>query len=181
MTTLYDRKPTVDQPSHNVMTASSAMQYVDGTPASPALTEYFDPMNATAPGAASPPVDGNNARSHANDPHRHRHHPEISVQEPTPIYEQQDPSFPTARQYVIADPKQYPGEAGATSSRRSTTSTRSAASRRVALANNNNNNNQIVYPGEDDDDVVLGQGRADVNRSGTWARGAGTSGIREDG
>lgn len=79
--------------------------------------------------------------------------PNISIHEPTPIYER-SPAFPKAHPYGKPDRTTSPAPG-------------STNSKRVSIA---------------DDNVVLGQGSgADVKRSGTWARGAGTSGLREDG
>jgi hypothetical protein len=102
---------------------------VNGASLSPAATEYHDPMNAS------------------------EDQPNISVHEPTPVYEK-NPAFPKAHPYGKPDRATSPAPG-------------STNSKRVSIA---------------DDNIVLGQGLGgDVKRSGTWARGAGTSGLREDG
>jgi hypothetical protein len=79
--------------------------------------------------------------------------PNISIHEPTPVYEK-NPAFPKAHPYGKPDRATSPTPG-------------SINSKRVSIA---------------EDNVVLGQGQGgDVKRSGTWARGAGTSGLREDG
>lgn len=79
--------------------------------------------------------------------------PPVSIHDPTPVYEKY-PEHPEAQPHSQPDRTASPAPA-------------SAHSKRVSIA---------------DDSVILSQGSgADVKRSGTWARGAGTSGSREDG
>ncbi|KIM27527.1 hypothetical protein M408DRAFT_24459 [Serendipita vermifera MAFF 305830] len=111
---------------------STTLQYVNGAPLSPAATEYHDPLNAN------------------------EDQPQVTVHEPTPVYEK-NPAFPNPQPY-----RQPVDRSQATSPAPGSTN-----SKRVSIV---------------DENVVLGQGeRVGVNRSGTWARGAGTSGINEDG
>lgn len=78
--------------------------------------------------------------------------PHIAVHEPTPIYEK-NPTFPAAQPYKHASGTTSPAPP-------------STNSKRVSIL---------------DENTVLGQGSgADVKRSGTWARGAGTSGVNEE-
>ena len=81
--------------------------------------------------------------------------PHIAVHEPTPVYEKH-PAFPNAHPYKkSSDP-----------SRTTSPAPGSTNSKRVSIA---------------DENMVLSQNNgADVKRSGTWARGAGTSGINEN-
>jgi hypothetical protein len=80
-------------------------------------------------------------------------HPNIAVHEPTPVHEK-SPAFPKAHPYTKQDGTASPAPG-------------STNSKRVSIA---------------DENGILGQGSgADITRSGTWARGAGTSGLRETG
>ncbi|KAG8861593.1 hypothetical protein FRB91_003715 [Serendipita sp. 411] len=171
MTTLYD--PNTNHRNANDP-AAAAMKYVEDSPASPAATEYFDPLNTSTP--IVPTIDDvdNSHNAHAHHYHQHHPHPDISIHEPTPTYEKHAPSFPSSN----PQPAGYGYGAGTsnTPSRRSTISNRSTGSKRVTIANPN----QYQYGNGENDDVVLGMAPASVQRSGTWAHGPGTSGTRED-
>ncbi|KAG8765173.1 hypothetical protein FRC15_007166 [Serendipita sp. 397] len=184
MTTLYD--PNMNH--RNANDPAAAMKYVEDSPASPAATEYFDPLNTSTP--IVPTVDDvdNSHNVHSHHHHQHHPHPDISIHEPTPTYEKHAPSFPSSNPQPAgygygagagagADTKRWPVvDTGNTSSRRSTISNRSTGSKRVTIANPN----QYPYGNGENDDVVLGTAPASVQRSGTWAHGPGTSGTRED-
>lgn len=110
--------------------------------------------DVTAVSAASTvyhdPINANEDRSH------------VMIHEPTPDYEpRQQPAFP--------EPKHYPAD----NNIKFDPSTNSVSSRTPGSQLNS-------YPTSVNEDTVLGQQNADVKRSGTWAKGPGTSGIRED-
>jgi hypothetical protein len=86
--------------------------------------------------------------------------PHIAVHEPTPVYEKHNPAFPTPKHYQNLSEK-----AGMQTHSRGG-SVKSSGSKRVSI---------------NEDTVLAPNAQSDVKRSGTWARGAGTSGIREDG
>lgn len=112
--------------------AASGVTSVNVAPISPAATEYYDPINANE-----------DDRSH------------VMIHEPTPVYEQKQPAFPTPTHY---------------SDNTKLRTSHDYASQRGS------------HPSSINEDTVLGvQDQADVTRSGTWARGPGTSGIREGG
>jgi len=77
------------------------------------------------------------------------------IHEPTPVYEQKQPEMPSPTHH---------------SDNTKLRTSHDYASQRGS------------HPSSINEDTVLGvQDQADVKRSGTWARGPGTSGIREDG
>ncbi|PVG04217.1 hypothetical protein CPB86DRAFT_771632 [Serendipita vermifera] len=90
-----------------------------------------------------------------NDITVHEDAPAISIHEPTPVYEKNGPKFPTPHHYQKV-PEKHNRAA----------SVSPAGSKRVSI---------------NEDTVLAPNSQADVKRSGTWARGAGTFGIREDG
>jgi len=89
--------------------------------------------------------------------------PHVMLHEASPMYEEKQPSFPVPTHYTDNN-----------STKQQTTTARDYApttSRRSVGS----------HPSSVDENTVLGFGRqeADVKRSGTWARGPGTSGINE--
>lgn len=108
------------------------------------------------PAATSPASTVYHDPINAGDEQNH-----VMIHEPTPDYEpRQQPGFP--------EPKHYPADNKVVVPSTNPVSSLSPGSHLNS------------YPSSVNSDTVLGQQNADVKRSGTWAKGPGTSGLRED-